>query len=316
MPPPGSKGAIIDELRRDDILPKRLRARVRTYQVARETLEADLRHTPTLSEVAAYLGTTLAETMELHDHAATSTYLVPLSIAGEDPAGSVIGSGGSAIEPSEVAELSAMRDTVKAALLRISERQRQVLVLHYLEGFQKSEIATALGIDRSRVTQLIAQGLRNLRTELGERSELQNEGALPAFPDPQPLDRRRVLTRGFGPRVGPPGPVRRPGGGIHCRLRRGVGRIHVLLADPLQHFLPIDTHLLRCLDAEPDPAVRRNRHDGEDDVVPDEDLLADFAGEGEHARPIYPATGFRRPSSGKGVRTLHPASCSLAAGTN
>jgi RNA polymerase sigma factor FliA len=176
------QGSIIDELRRDDILPKRLRARVRTYQVARETLEADLRRTPTLSEVAAYLGTTVAETMELHDHAATSTYLVPLSIAGEDPAGSVIGSGGSAIEPSEVAELSAMRDTVKAALLRISERQRQVLVLHYLEGFQKSEIATALGIDRSRVTQLIAQGLRNLRTELASEVELGSEVALPAVP--------------------------------------------------------------------------------------------------------------------------------------
>lgn len=176
------QGAIIDELRRDDILPKRLRARVRTYQVARETLEADLRHTPTLAEVAAYLGTTLAETMELHDHAATSTYLVPLSMAGEDPAGSVIGAGGSAIEPSEVAELSAMRETVKAALLRISERQRQVLVLHYLEGFQKSEIATALGIDRSRVTQLIQQGLRNLRTELGSEADLGSETVLPAVP--------------------------------------------------------------------------------------------------------------------------------------
>jgi RNA polymerase sigma factor for flagellar operon FliA len=172
------QGSIIDELRRDDILPKRLRARVRTYQVARETLEADLRHTPTLTEVAAYLGATLAETMELHDHAATSSYLVPLSMAGEEPSGSVVGSGAAAIEPSEVAELTAMRETVKAALLRISERQRQVLVLHYLEGFQKSEIAQALGIDRSRVTQLIQQGLRNLRTELGE------EQAHLAFPNP------------------------------------------------------------------------------------------------------------------------------------
>jgi RNA polymerase sigma factor (sigma-70 family) len=59
-----------------------------------------------------------------------------------------------------------MRETVKAALLRITKRQRQVLVLHYLEGFQKSEIADALGIDRSRVTQLLQQGLRNLRVEL------------------------------------------------------------------------------------------------------------------------------------------------------
>ena len=162
------QGAIIDELRRDDILPKRMRARVRTYQVARETLEGDLRHTPTLAEVAEYLGTTLAETVELDDHAAMSSYLVPLSVVGDDPGGSMVGSGEAAIEPSEGAELAAMRDAVKAALLRITKRQRQVLVLHYLEGFQKSEIADALGIDRSRVTQLLHQGLKNLRVELGD----------------------------------------------------------------------------------------------------------------------------------------------------
>jgi RNA polymerase sigma factor FliA len=165
------QGAIIDELRRDDILPKRMRARVRTYQVARETLEGELRHTPTLTEVAEYLGTTLAETIELDDHAAMSSYLVPLSIAGDDPRGSMVGSGQQALEPSEGAELAAMRETVKAALLRITKRQRQVLVLHYLEGFQKSEIADALGIDRSRVTQLLHQGLRNLRVELGDQHD-------------------------------------------------------------------------------------------------------------------------------------------------
>ena len=165
------QGAIIDELRRDDILPKRMRARVRTYQVARETLEGELRHTPTLSEVAEYLGTTLAETIELDDHAAMSSYLVPLSIAGDDPGGSMVGSGEAAIEPSEGAEQAAMRETVKAALLRLTKRQRQVLVLHYLEGFQKSEIADALGIDRSRVTQLLQQGLRNLRVELADQHD-------------------------------------------------------------------------------------------------------------------------------------------------
>jgi RNA polymerase sigma factor FliA len=162
------QGAIIDELRRDDILPKRMRARVRTYQVARETLESELRHTPTLNEVAEYLGTTLAETIELDDHAAMSSYLVPLSVAGDDPGGAMVGSGEAAIDPSEGAEQAAMRETVKAALLRLTKRQRQVLVLHFLEGFQKSEIADALGIDRSRVTQLIHQGLRNLRIELDE----------------------------------------------------------------------------------------------------------------------------------------------------
>jgi len=162
------QGAIIDELRRDDILPKRMRARVRTYQVARESLEVEFRRTPTMKEVAAYLGVSMTEVMELDDVAATSNYLVPLSMVGEGAAGLLTGS---AIEPSEAADNAATREAVKAALLRITERQRQVLVLHFLEGFQKSEVADTLGIDRSRVTQLIESGLRNLRVELQRESE-------------------------------------------------------------------------------------------------------------------------------------------------
>jgi RNA polymerase sigma factor for flagellar operon FliA len=157
------QGAIIDELRRDDFLPKRMRARVRTYQVARETLESELRRTPSANEIAEYLGATLAEVVELADLATTSSYLVPLSIAGE---GSVRLLVSSRPEPSEGVESSMLREEVKAALLRLTERQRQVLVLHYLEGFQKSEVADILGIDRSRVTQLLHQGLYNLGIEL------------------------------------------------------------------------------------------------------------------------------------------------------
>jgi RNA polymerase sigma factor FliA len=159
------QGSIIDELRRDDILPKRMRARVRTYQVARESLESSLRRSPNFSEMAEYLDTTVAEIVELDDLATTSNYLIPLSMT-DDGVGPVL--VGTRADPSESADLSAMREAVRGALLRITERQRQVLVLHFLEGFHKSEIADILGVDRSRVTQLVHQGLRNLRTELGE----------------------------------------------------------------------------------------------------------------------------------------------------
>ncbi len=159
------QGAIIDELRHDDILPKRMRARVRTYQVAREALESDHRRTATLAEVAAYLGTSLSEVVELDDLATTTTYLVSLSTTGDGPGTDL---PGARLDPSDRAEIASLRDAVKIALQHLTERQRQVLVLHFLEGFHKSEIADALGIDRSRVTQLVYQGLRNLRRELGD----------------------------------------------------------------------------------------------------------------------------------------------------
>ncbi|HUW88199.1 MAG TPA: sigma-70 family RNA polymerase sigma factor [Candidatus Paceibacterota bacterium] len=160
------QGAIIDELRRDDMLPKRMRARVREYQVTREALELKLRRTPTFGEMAQHLGTTLVDIVELDDLSTISNYMVPLSMVDDGPGGL---SASTWIDPNQSSDLASMHEEVKAALLRITERQRQVLVLHFLEGFQNSEIAEALGIDRSRVTQLIQQGLRNLRTELGNR---------------------------------------------------------------------------------------------------------------------------------------------------
>ena len=162
------QGAIIDEMRKDDILPKRMRARVRTYQVAKESLEADLHRTPTLRELAEHLETTIAEIMEIDDMAVLSSYLVPLSMVSDE---ATVPASGLGLEPSEAADLASMRDMVKSALLNITERQRQVLVLHFLEGFHKSEIAEMLGIDRSRVTQLIQQGLRNLRVQLEKSRE-------------------------------------------------------------------------------------------------------------------------------------------------
>lgn len=161
------QGAITDELRRDDILPKRMRARVRTYQLARESLEATLRRTPTLPEIAEHLGNSVGEIMEIDDMAVLSSYFVPLSMIGDAQCGS------SALGPSEASDLESMRSILKDALRRVTERQRQVLILHYLEGFQKSEVAETLGIDRSRVTQLIQQGLRNLRIQLDSAKDLQ-----------------------------------------------------------------------------------------------------------------------------------------------
>lgn len=163
------QGAIIDQLRREDILPKRMRARVKTYQIAKESLEVDLHRTPTIREIANHLETSVEEILEVDDMAISSSYLVPLSMINDER---LSRTSAMALDPSEAADLAAMKDAVKTALLRLTERQRQVLVLHYLEGFQKSEIADTLGIDRSRVTQLLQQGLRNLRIELEKQNRI------------------------------------------------------------------------------------------------------------------------------------------------
>jgi RNA polymerase sigma factor FliA len=177
------QGAIIDELRREDFLPKRLRARVQIYHSTRDELEARLRRSPTVSEIAAELGIEITEAIDLCGEATTLTHLAPLSDSGEASGGRLLGAATPGPTPSEWVESEAMCDSVKAALRRLTERQRQVLVLFFLEGMAKSEVADVLGIGRSRVTQLVQQGLHNLRIELGLGTLDDAEDLLP---DPTP----------------------------------------------------------------------------------------------------------------------------------
>jgi RNA polymerase sigma factor FliA len=178
------QGSIIDELRREDFLPKRLRARTQLYHAVRDDLEARLRRSPTIAEVAAELGIEVGEAVELSGEAAALSHLAPLTRDNEATEGRVLGAATASPTPGEWVESEAMRETVKAALRRLTKRQRQVLVLYFLEGMAKSEIADVLEIGRSRVTQLVQQGLHNLRIELGLE---QVEDAHTLLPDTSPL---------------------------------------------------------------------------------------------------------------------------------
>ncbi len=161
------QGAIIDELRHEDFLPKRLRARVQVYHATRDDLESTLRRTPTIREIAAELGVEIPEAIDLRDEANALTHLAPLTTGNEASEGRILAAATSDLSPAEGAERAAMNDAVKAALRRLTERQRTALVLYFLEGLAKSEIAEILDVGRPRVTQLVQQGLHNLRIELG-----------------------------------------------------------------------------------------------------------------------------------------------------
>jgi len=162
------QGAIIDELRREDFLPKRLRARVQIFHAVRDDLESTLRRAPSIQEIADALGVDVPTAIELQGEAVSLTHLAPLTESNESSEGRVLGAATAGPSPGDWVENEAMSSAVHAALRRLTERQRQVLVLYFLEGLAKSEVADVLGIGRSRVTQLVQQGLHNLRIELGQ----------------------------------------------------------------------------------------------------------------------------------------------------
>lgn len=154
------KGAIIDEIRKNDPLPKRARAQVQRYLSARDEVEATMHRTPNMREIAEHLNTPVARIVQVNSFAVRGSSVASLSLLDMDNLSDRIDSP---LEPDAALVRTSVREIVKRSLQSLTERQRQVLVLHYLEGFSKSEVANILQVDRSRVTQLIMQGLRNLK---------------------------------------------------------------------------------------------------------------------------------------------------------
>ena len=125
------------------------------------------------------VGTTIARIHDLRAEAGSLTHLASLTEGGESSEGHPLGAGAAALTPGEWVESMSMKESVKEALRRLTPRQRQVLVLYFLEGLAKSEIADILGVGRSRITQLLQQGLHNLRLELGLSESADADDLLP-----------------------------------------------------------------------------------------------------------------------------------------
>ena len=168
------KGAIIDELRSIDWVPRSVRAKARAVERAYSKLENELRRTPDDSEVAAELGMTEAELDSVLSQV-SFTGLVALDEL--LTAGSGDRSGSTAVidtisdrahDPVEAFEVDEMKHLLADAINRMPDRERLVLTLYYYEGLTLAEIGGVLGVTESRVCQIHTKAILQLRGRLQE----------------------------------------------------------------------------------------------------------------------------------------------------
>jgi RNA polymerase sigma factor for flagellar operon FliA len=152
------RGAMLDELRRMDHLPRRLRSRTDDLQKAKKKLQGQLGRDASTEELATEMKVDLEEVggieALLEPHVPLDRW-VQSSETGE-----------SDIE--ERLSRSQMVASLEGAIRILPERLQTVLGLHYLEGLTYREIAKMLDISEPRVCQLHSDGLRKLRATLGE----------------------------------------------------------------------------------------------------------------------------------------------------
>jgi RNA polymerase sigma factor FliA len=169
------KGAIIDELRSIDWVPRSVRAKARAIERAYSKLENELRRNPEDAEVAAELEMTIGEL----DHT-----LSQISFTGLVALDELIGGGGNgdgsgsstlgdtvadrANDPVEAFEVDEMKHLLADMIMRMGDRERLVLTLYYYEGLTLAEIGQILGVTESRVCQIHTKAILQLRSRLTE----------------------------------------------------------------------------------------------------------------------------------------------------
>jgi RNA polymerase sigma factor FliA len=165
------KGAIIDELRAMDWVPRSVRSRAREIEAAYVSLENTLRRVPSDREVAEQMGITLKEFQDILTKLSYTSVVSfeELWVGGErDEGQNAIGSirDDTAEDPVAIFESAEIKDILAAAIEKLPERERTVIALYYYEGLTLKEIGQVLGVTESRVSQLHTKAVLRLRAKL------------------------------------------------------------------------------------------------------------------------------------------------------
>lgn len=160
------RGAMLDELRSRDWVPRRVRRNARALDETLRLLEQRLGRAPEEREIAAALGIDLAEYRQLLLDA-NGSQMVALDEMGEDEIDAVSATS-QALSP--FAELAEGRDRERLikAIEALPEREKLLLALYYQEDLNLKEIGAVLGVSESRVCQLHSQAVARLRSWLAE----------------------------------------------------------------------------------------------------------------------------------------------------
>jgi len=155
------RGAVLDELRRGDIMPRRARQMARKIGAKIQELERTTGRSPSDEEVASALGVTLEAYRTDLEH------LVHVTVGAldqDDDSSAALASDERS--PESGAARGQALGRVRAALPKLDQRDVLVLGLYYNEELTYHEIAELLGVTTSRVCQLHGRAISRLRAEI------------------------------------------------------------------------------------------------------------------------------------------------------
>ncbi|MDA8168189.1 MAG: FliA/WhiG family RNA polymerase sigma factor [Nitrospiraceae bacterium] len=163
------KGAMLDEIRAYDWMPKSVKKKIDLVKKSHSKLEKELGRVPEESEIAGDLGISLDEYYEILQNSNNSSILRLEDFrGGEDASMDALECirDPNAKNPLECLIDSSQKQMLADAINRIPEKEKMVLSLYYWEELTMKEISQVLDLTEGRVSQLHKQALLRLKSEL------------------------------------------------------------------------------------------------------------------------------------------------------
>ncbi|MBM3666336.1 MAG: RNA polymerase sigma factor WhiG [Actinobacteria bacterium] len=166
------RGAIIDELRSLDWVPRSVRSRARAIEEANSKLEHELGRAPTDAELAERLGIDEEDLQESLVQISNSSILALEELwMMSDSSGDRVSlldtiEDESAPDPQAALDSSEVKDRLQEAIQDLPEREKLVIALYYFENLTLREIGEVLVVTESRISQLHSKAVLRLRSKL------------------------------------------------------------------------------------------------------------------------------------------------------
>jgi RNA polymerase sigma factor for flagellar operon FliA len=161
------RGAMLDELREADWLPRHVRQKSRQIETAIHKLEQRNGRAPSEQEISAELGMPIDQYQSMLGDVKCSQLLYYEDFSDEDSASFLeryLVDGSS--DPLAVLEDEGFRESLIAAIHHLPERERSMMGMYYEQDMNLKEIGAVLGVSESRVCQLHSQAVARLRAQL------------------------------------------------------------------------------------------------------------------------------------------------------
>lgn len=170
------RGAILDQIRKMDWIPRTVRQRQRQIDTAIHEIESSTGKAATDEQIAQKLGITDEEYTNWQSQMKVTgvVSLEEFTESGSDIPSERYGSGH--IEgPEEALEKSELKQMLAEALEMLTEKEQKVVLLYYYEDLTLKEISNILEVSESRVSQLHTKALQKLKKKLGKYMDIITE---------------------------------------------------------------------------------------------------------------------------------------------